>query len=145
LAIDHTCISLGSASGSNGSASQQQSSIGELVQNRMSQMLASKASSNPMAAKLRMMNQRSKAVGNSSIPEDKRFYLEVIYPMDSKVAPQVMFFNSSWSIGKVLDVIAEQGKIANRNHEPNQPVSLKNQQQKGRKKVEIDTVLFSHC
>jgi len=45
--------------------------------------------------------------------------LEVIYPMSSGTKPMMLYFNSSWTIGKVLDVAADAGKIDNRNNQMN--------------------------
>lgn len=81
------------------------------------------AQNNPTAKKLQEMKMKQKAIGQSTIPESNRFFLEVVYgPEDATVKACVMFFNSNWSVGKVLDIIAEHGSVTNRNHEPNQPV-----------------------
>eukprot|EP01103_Thecamoeba_quadrilineata_P020919 TRINITY_DN9254_c0_g1_i1.p1 TRINITY_DN9254_c0_g1~~TRINITY_DN9254_c0_g1_i1.p1 ORF type:complete len:301 (-),score=20.39 TRINITY_DN9254_c0_g1_i1:58-909(-) len=61
---------------------------------------------------------KQKAKGNTNIPESKRFYLEVVYPTNSQIQPKLMFFNEEWSIGKVLDVIADAGGIINNNNKP---------------------------
>jgi len=58
------------------------------------------------------------AKGNPKIPESKRMYLEVVYPTKSKIHPKLMFFNEEWSIGKVIDVIADAGGIINTNNKP---------------------------
>lgn len=42
--------------------------------------------------------------------------------MDSKVPSKYMFFNEGWSVGKVLDLIAEAGNIENLNNKMGAPV-----------------------
>jgi len=79
---------------------------------------ASKAahSHNPTALKVRLMKMKMQAKGDSKIPADKRFYLEVVFPLNSGVAPKLMYFDPRWSIGKVLDLVAEAGNIVNKNN-----------------------------
>ena len=43
--------------------------------------------------------------------------------MDSGVQPKLMFFNSGFSIGKVLDLVADAGNIENRNNQANAEVN----------------------
>jgi len=75
-------------------------------------------SSIAMASKLNVMRVKAKAIGDPKIDESKRFYLEVIFPQDSGIPSKMMFFNSSWSVGKTLDVIADAGPIQNNNNIP---------------------------
>jgi len=58
------------------------------------------------------------AKGDAKIPENKRFYLEVVYPLSSTIQPKLMFFNQEWSVGKALDVIADAGGVINNNNKP---------------------------
>ena len=55
--------------------------------------------------------------GNANIPDEKKFFLEVVFPLDSKVGTKLMFFNSSFSVGKVLDLVADAGGIENKNNQ----------------------------
>jgi len=48
--------------------------------------------------------------------------LEVIYPLDSKIEPKMMFFDRENSIGKVLDIAADAGNVKNENNKPDAPV-----------------------
>jgi len=80
--------------------------------------------SNKTSDKVKMMRMRQKAIGNEKIPLEKRYYLEVVFPMDSRVEPKLMFFDSAWSVGKVLDVVASSGSVENFNNKPNGPYKL---------------------
>ena len=49
------------------------------------------------------MKLKQNAKGDNRIASEKRIYLEVLFPMESKVQPKYMFFNKEWSVGKTLD------------------------------------------
>jgi len=68
------------------------------------------------AEKTNAMKIKSNSKGDTKIPPEKRFYLEVIFPIDSKQPSRYMFFNVTNSIGKVLDIIADTGGIENLNN-----------------------------
>lgn len=59
---------------------------------------------------------KSSAIGNKKLPEQDRIYLEVMYPVDSKIEPKWMFFDAKHPAGRALDSIAEEGKINNNNN-----------------------------
>jgi len=61
---------------------------------------------------------KTNAKGDARIPENKRIYLEVVYPMNTSIQPKIMFFNQEWSVGKALDVIADAGGVINPNNKP---------------------------
>lgn len=82
-------------------------------------LLAAAAKQNPTALKVTMMKMKLHSEGDNKIPIERRFYLEVIYPIESGVGPKMMFFDSNYSIGKVLDLIATAGKIENNNNKVN--------------------------
>ncbi|EFC42534.1 predicted protein [Naegleria gruberi] len=54
-------------------------------------------------------------VGQSSIATQDRYFLDVYFPINNQIQPIHMFFSKTWSVGKVLDKIAEQGKVKNNN------------------------------
>jgi len=89
------------------------------VKERINNLVESQKSIKPTAKKVALMKMKMKAEGSSSIPPEKRFYLEVVFPMDSGVLPKQMYFNPAWTIGKVLDVIANVGDIENKNNSAN--------------------------
>ncbi|KAL6070574.1 AN1-type zinc finger protein 1 [Balamuthia mandrillaris] len=68
------------------------------------------------SAKVQLMRMKSTAKGDERIPAENRYYLEVLFPMDSKVQPKMMFFNKNHVVGKVLDIIADAGRIENLNN-----------------------------
>merc|ERR1711879_68213 len=74
--------------------------------------------------KVKLMRMRQRAIGNDKIPPEKRYYLEVVFPIDSRVEPKMMFFDRTWSVGKVLDMVASAGSVENFNNRPNGPYKL---------------------
>lgn len=77
------------------------------------------AKTHPTALKVAMMKMKMHALGDDRIPQERRFYLEVVYPVDSGVNPKMMFFDQNYSIGKVLDLVADAGGIENNNNKVN--------------------------
>jgi predicted nucleic acid binding AN1-type Zn finger protein len=67
---------------------------------------------NPQARAVNLMKKKHSAIGNSTLPMERRYYLEIIYPLDSKVEPKMMFFDPNQSIGKVLDLAANAANIS---------------------------------
>jgi len=65
------------------------------------------------------MKMKMHAKGDDRIPQERRFFLEVVYPIDSGVNPKMMFFDQNYSIGKVLDLVADAGGIENNNNKVN--------------------------
>lgn len=62
--------------------------------------------------------------GQSNIPKESRIHLEVIFPLVSGVPSKFLFFNKAWTVGKVLDVIASEGNIINKNNVAGEEVLL---------------------
>lgn len=74
-------------------------------------------------------NKKTQPIGQPSIEYEDRFPLDVFFPINSGVAPVHMFFSKRWKVGKVLDLIAAQGKIVNNNAtetDPNKRLNLFN-------------------
>jgi len=84
-----------------------------------SAVTAAAAKNNPTALKVAMMKMKMRAKGDERIPPERRFYLEVVYPIESGVVPKMMFFDCNFSVGKILDKVAEEGKIQNDNNKAN--------------------------
>jgi len=80
------------------------------------QSLTQSRSNTPTGAKVRLIRMKQKSQGSASVPAEKRYYVEAIFPMDSGVKPKLMFFNADWTVGKVLDVIADAGNVENLNN-----------------------------
>jgi len=72
---------------------------------------------------------KSSATGDAKVPADQRFYMEIVYPVESNVPSKLFFFDQSKRFGQVLDQVATAGKIKNENNIPGKPklvmVSLK--------------------
>eukprot|EP01080_Neovahlkampfia_damariscottae_P010852 gene10852-3472_t len=49
--------------------------------------------------------------GNQNIEEEDRLYFKIFFPKESQLQPVHWFFSKSRSIGKVIDLIAQKGKI----------------------------------
>eukprot|EP01111_Echinosteliopsis_oligospora_P011450 TRINITY_DN3788_c0_g1_i2.p1 TRINITY_DN3788_c0_g1~~TRINITY_DN3788_c0_g1_i2.p1 ORF type:complete len:282 (-),score=41.39 TRINITY_DN3788_c0_g1_i2:13-858(-) len=75
------------------------------------------ALNNPMARKIALMKMKMHAVGDKNLPVENRYYLSVVFPADSKVTPKILYFDPAWTIGKVLDKVAEIGGIENKNNQ----------------------------
>jgi len=100
------------------------------VQQRIDSLIATQSKTNPTARKVQLMKMKMKAAGSSNIPAEKRFYLEIIFPFNSKMQPKLLYFNPDWAVGKALDIAAESGNIINKNNQKDsdklQLISLKN-------------------
>ncbi|XP_078365797.1 AN1-type zinc finger protein 1-like isoform X2 [Oculina patagonica] len=68
------------------------------------------------AAKVALMKIKMKATGDSSIPQEERIYLRVLMPLGSSEREQPLFFSKYWTIGKVIDKIAEAARLKNDNN-----------------------------
>jgi len=73
-------------------------------------------SNNPTARKYAMIKMKQQAACKSNVPADKRFYIEVIYPLELQMDPKMFFFDESQRLGVVLDRVAEHAKIENQNN-----------------------------
>ncbi|CAG5134576.1 unnamed protein product [Candidula unifasciata] len=69
-----------------------------------------------MAAKVALMKLKGKAVGDQGIPQDERVYFNVVLPLESKKSSLPLFFSKVWTIGKIVDVIAERASLPNSNN-----------------------------
>lgn len=62
--------------------------------------LEKKKDSNPTAVKVALMKLKQRAKGDQHLSQERRFYLEVVYPFSSGVPTGFMFFDSHWAYGK---------------------------------------------
>jgi len=76
------------------------------------------AKDNPTARKVALMKLKMHAKGDEKVIPEKRYYLEVVYGYGEgvKPTPKMMFFDPNWSVGKVLDYVADAGHIENKNN-----------------------------
>jgi predicted nucleic acid binding AN1-type Zn finger protein len=92
-------------------------SFWDLVSERMSNVMKSfSESDNPRARQTALLNMKQRATGSNNIPQERRYYLEVLFPMDSKIQPKMMFFDMNSVLGLILDQIADAGRIKNENN-----------------------------
>jgi len=67
--------------------------------------------------KIELIKLKMKATGDDFIPTQQRVYFNVSFPKESKQSKDLgMYFSKDWSVGKVVDRIAQQGKIRNDNN-----------------------------
>ncbi|XP_058794473.1 AN1-type zinc finger protein 1-like [Phymastichus coffea] len=82
-----------------------------------------KSQNSAMANKVRLMRLKSKSCGNNGIPADERCYFLVYYPINgstkSSESSKGVFVSTYWSIGKVIDTIADLLKVPNNNNNTN--------------------------
>eukprot|EP01112_Ceratiomyxa_fruticulosa_P019655 TRINITY_DN6485_c0_g1_i1.p1 TRINITY_DN6485_c0_g1~~TRINITY_DN6485_c0_g1_i1.p1 ORF type:complete len:230 (-),score=43.52 TRINITY_DN6485_c0_g1_i1:55-744(-) len=114
---DHQCEMLGGSSTPEATAKKPRLSTRDVLQ-RIEALQQLEKSKKPTAIKVQMIKMRSKAKGDEKIPSERRFYAEVVFPLDSGVETKMMFFDSKWTVGKTLDVVATAGSITNNNHKP---------------------------
>ncbi|ORX76022.1 hypothetical protein BCR32DRAFT_249084 [Anaeromyces robustus] len=61
---------------------------------------------------------KAKAKGDAGVPMKCRKYFRIYYPLNSKNESEnlPLYFNESWTIGRILDKAADLGKITNKNN-----------------------------
>ncbi|KAK0040821.1 AN1-type zinc finger protein 1 [Biomphalaria pfeifferi] len=69
-----------------------------------------------MNAKIALMKLKGKAAGDKGISQSDRIYFSVCLPLDVKKPPCAFFVSQSWKIGRVIDFIADQAFITNKNN-----------------------------
>ena len=70
-----------------------------------------------MAAKVQLMKLKMRAKGVQSLPQDERVYLKVLLPREShKGQSSEVFVSKLWSMGRVVDAVAELSKVPNKNN-----------------------------
>ena len=72
-----------------------------------------------LAAKVQLMKLKMKAVGPKSIPTQDRIYFGIKNPKFKD--PKPVFVNQIWPFGKVIDAIADQVGLENKNNVANAP------------------------
>jgi len=68
------------------------------------------------AAKVQLMKLKMKSVGQTSLPEAERIYFLVHPPQESGKASQGCFVSKNWSLGKIIDSLADSTKTVNENN-----------------------------
>jgi len=95
--------------------------------------------------KIELIKMKAKAKGDAGIPMKCRKYFRVYYPLNSKNESEnlPLFFNESWSIGRILDKAADLGKIVNNNNSniPEEKLNLYGTTNDGKKLAMSDNLL----
>ncbi|XP_013383762.1 AN1-type zinc finger protein 1-like [Lingula anatina] len=74
------------------------------------------AKSRKTAAKVALMKMKMKAVGDKGIPETEKVYIQVLLPQGNAEKNCPMYFSKKWTIGRIVDKIAEIAKLKNDNN-----------------------------
>ncbi|KAL3858582.1 hypothetical protein ACJMK2_008855 [Sinanodonta woodiana] len=74
------------------------------------------AKSNKTAARLSLMKMKMSAVGEKGIPEEEKVHLCIYLPQENEKKEIVMYFSKVWSVGHVVDCIADKVGLRNDNN-----------------------------
>lgn len=69
------------------------------------------------AFKVQLMRLKGKAVGSKVIPATDRAYFLIYLPLTVQQKSKAVFVAKQWSIGRVIDSVADLCHISNRNNE----------------------------
>lgn len=73
----------------------------------------------PVKAKVLLMKLKMKAEGSDAVPMSERVYYNVELPGGAGGSPdKPMFFSREWSVGKVVDFVAQKNGLRNSNNRP---------------------------
>lgn len=78
-----------------------------------------KKKDNKTALKVQLMRLKGKAVGNKGIPTTDRAYFLVHLPLTVSKKSKAVFVSRQWSVGRVIDSVADICDVINRNNESN--------------------------
>nr|XP_022902171.1 AN1-type zinc finger protein 1-like [Onthophagus taurus] len=69
--------------------------------------------------KIQLMRLKGKAVGLNSIPSVDRVYFNITHPKITPEKTTAIFVSKTWTLGRVIDAIADEIKITNKNNQAN--------------------------
>ncbi|TRY61983.1 hypothetical protein TCAL_10715 [Tigriopus californicus] len=69
-----------------------------------------------LAAKVQLMKLKMKSQGVKSVPVEDRLHFKVIWPLAKSQPPVGVFVSQQWSLGRVIDAVAEVGGVDNQNN-----------------------------
>ncbi|XP_067122579.1 AN1-type zinc finger protein 1-like [Centruroides vittatus] len=67
------------------------------------------------AAKIQLMKMKLNAFGNNNLPLSERAYFKIHFPKKYNSTEKDYFFNKCWTVGKIIDTIAELENFKNEN------------------------------
>ncbi|KAI9031113.1 hypothetical protein DFJ74DRAFT_764229 [Hyaloraphidium curvatum] len=73
---------------------------------------------------IEIMKLKQRAKGDPAVPMESRVYLTVRMPKEAGGADEPCFFHRDWTVGRIVDLLAKQGKVANRNNVSSDPGDL---------------------
>ncbi|KAK7873335.1 hypothetical protein R5R35_011380 [Gryllus longicercus] len=76
---------------------------------------------NVTAMKIQLMRLKGRAKGSSNVPVSERSYFLVYPPLQCSMSSQAVFVGRLWTLGRVIDAIADSCKVPNRNNEATAP------------------------
>jgi len=123
LPADHKCTKIPQTSGTSEKDTKQQPEpdFTSILKKKIEETIKKYSSATPTTRKQYVNNMKSTATGDQKVPADKRFYLEVLYPVAMNIQPKMFFFDQSKRFGQVLDHVAATGKIKNENNISGKP------------------------
>ncbi|XP_064641155.1 AN1-type zinc finger protein 1-like [Lineus longissimus] len=113
--VDHNCSEYKVDSGEPSKTAQHISKILE-IQSAKAPKKPIGRKSKATAAKVALMKIKMKAVGEKSMPETERVYLQIMLPLQCTDRMKPMFFSKKWTIGRIIDGITKQLKLKNENN-----------------------------
>ncbi|KAK5647286.1 hypothetical protein RI129_002178 [Pyrocoelia pectoralis] len=81
-----------------------------------------KSKSCSLANKVQLMRIKNKATGLKSVPATDRVYFNVQLPATKNVKEVPVFVSKQWTLGRVIDAVAEECKLTNRNNRSDSPM-----------------------
>jgi len=118
LPADHKCSKIPQVVGTSEKDTkqkQQEEDFTSILKKKIEETIKKYSSATPTTRKQYVNNMKSTATGDQKVPADKRFYLEVLYPVAMNIQPKLFLFDQSKRFGQVLDHVADAGKIKNEN------------------------------
>ena len=73
------------------------------------------------AAKVMLMKIKMKASGDKGLPDAEKLFMQVFLPKGSKDKTKAMFFSDKWTVGHVIDTIANACGLLNNNNIAGKP------------------------
>ncbi|XP_005105307.1 AN1-type zinc finger protein 1 isoform X2 [Aplysia californica] len=114
---DHKCVKLPEKKPEVSKTSQH---VQNILEQRANKPLSQPRFTNPksiqLAAKVKLMKMKGVAVGDQGIPQSERIFFNIVLPKSSSKPSVPMFFSKCWTVGRVIDKIADKLNITNTNN-----------------------------
>ncbi|KAL8601079.1 hypothetical protein ACOMHN_040780 [Nucella lapillus] len=113
---DHQCSELKSAPVPNAQTAQH---VADILANKpapAAKKPLKSLKSRQTAARVALMKLKGKAAGDKGLPDTERIYFTVALPLASNLPPKALFFSKKWTVGRVIDSIADSAGLHNPNN-----------------------------